>query len=85
LIAGLADALDATFALLQSGGVPGKVDVDQGAKPLQVEAFRGGVGAEKQLDFAFADAVFKQGAVAALETAGLFAWDMPEGAGMVTA
>jgi hypothetical protein len=39
LIAGLADALDAAFALLQAGGVPWKVDVDQGAEPLQVEAF----------------------------------------------
>jgi hypothetical protein len=45
LVAGLADALDAALALLQTGGVPGKVDVDQGAETLQVEALGSGVGA----------------------------------------
>jgi hypothetical protein len=37
--------LDAALALLQTGGVPGKVDVDQGAETLQVEALGSGVGA----------------------------------------
>ena len=50
-------------------GVPGKVDVDQGAEPLQVEALRGGISSKQQLDLTTADTVLQQGAVAALETA----------------
>lgn len=58
--------MDAAFALLQAGGVPGKVDVDQGAEALQVEALGGFIGAEQHLDLAFAHPVFEQGEVAAL-------------------
>jgi len=54
LIAALADTLDPAFALLQAGGVPGQIKVDQGAESLQVEPLRGSVGAGKQADGALA-------------------------------
>ena len=38
LIAGLAVALDSALELLQAGSILGKVNLDQGAEPLQVEA-----------------------------------------------
>jgi len=69
LIAGLAVALDSALELLQAGSIPGKVNLDQGAEPLQVEAFLGGISSEQQLDLTTADSVFQHGAVTALETA----------------
>lgn len=67
LVVGLADALDAAFALLLANGIPGKVDVDQGAESLQIEALGCCIGAEQHLDLALAHPVFEQGGVAALE------------------
>ena len=58
-IVDLADALDAAFALFETGGVPGEVKVDEGAKTLEVETFRGGVGAEEQAQGTFANALFE--------------------------
>ena len=46
VVAGLADALDAAFALFESGGVPGQVEVDEGAQALEVESLAGGFGAD---------------------------------------
>src|SRR5664280_1857269 len=43
----LADALNTALALLELGGVPRKIQVDQGAHRLQVEALGGGVGADQ--------------------------------------
>jgi hypothetical protein len=39
----LSDALDAAFTLLKPGGIPGKVDIDERAEALKVQALRGGV------------------------------------------
>lgn len=46
----LTDTLDAPFALLQSGGVPGEIQIDQRAQTLQVQTFRGRIRADQQTD-----------------------------------
>jgi hypothetical protein len=46
--AGLSDALDAALALFEARGVPWKVDVDECAEALEVEALGGGICPEKQ-------------------------------------
>jgi len=46
---GLADAVDAAEALLQPVRVPGQVVVDHQVRPLQVQAFAGGVGRQQDL------------------------------------
>jgi hypothetical protein len=47
---GLPDAVDAAEALLETVGVPGQVVVHHKVRPLEVDAFAGGVGGEKDLD-----------------------------------
>ena len=46
----LADAVDAADPLLHPHGVPRQVVVDQGRELLEVQALRGGVGAEQDVD-----------------------------------
>jgi len=66
----LADALDASLALLQSGGVPGQVDVDEAAEPLEVQPLRGCVRAEQQLELARPDARLQRVALTPSELPG---------------
>lgn len=69
LITGQPDALDPTLALLQAGRAPGKINVDQGAEPVQVEALGSGINANQQLDLPIAQAILQQRAVVVLEAA----------------
>src|SRR5208337_1747247 len=48
---GLADAVDATEALLQAVRIPGQVVVDHKVSALQVDSLAGCVGGEEDLDF----------------------------------
>ena len=48
---GLADAVDATEALLQAVRIPGQVVVDHQVGALQVDSLAGGVGGEEDFDF----------------------------------
>lgn len=58
LVAGLADTLDAALPLFQARWVPGEIDVDLGAEPLEVESFACGIGCANETDIAALDGLF---------------------------
>jgi hypothetical protein len=66
---GLADSLDTSLSLLQPSRVPRKVNVDEGAEPLQVESLGGSVRPEKEAELSLTDPLFQVVAVASLEAA----------------
>lgn len=49
----LAYTLNTPLALFEAGWIPGQVDVDEASQALKVQAFRSGVGSEKNLYRAF--------------------------------
>src|SRR5688572_25561226 len=63
----LSDALDATFALLEASRIPRQVDVDERAKPLEIQALRGRIRAQQQLEVALPDPALEDVSVTSLE------------------
>jgi hypothetical protein len=60
IVASLADALDASFALFESRRVPRKVHVYLGAQPLQVQPLASSVCRADEPDLAVLDAALDQ-------------------------
>src|SRR5580692_4556037 len=65
--ASLPNALDAAFALLKPSWVPGKVNIDQCAETLEVEALRSRIRAEQELEIPGPNTVLQNDPVATLE------------------
>ena len=64
----LADAVDPAFALLEPRGIPRQIEVDESFEPLEVQAFRRGIGSDQDPQRALLDAgldVLPGGAAAA--------------------
>jgi hypothetical protein len=54
----LTESLDSPETLLQSRGVPRKVNIDESPKRLEVQSFASGVGCHQQSNFALLDGRF---------------------------